>query len=146
MSSPDNESSSARRTPGPTGGVTEMVLGNQYLQEECKVCVSKTACETLHSEFMPPIQNLEDCLPFLLFVPCGPSQATPLSASFFNPAHILVTHILHSILHGEKSSEMESLRNCTCNKKLDSICSLVCSDSVALTCLAQSALENEKHS
>ena len=88
VSSQDNEPSSARRTPGPTGGVTETVLGNQYLQEECKVCVLKTACETLLSEFMPPIRNLEDCLPFLLFVPCGPSQATPLSASFFNPAHI----------------------------------------------------------
>ena len=93
VSSPDNEPSSARRTPGPTGGVTEMVLGNQHLQEECKVCVLKTACETLHSEFTPPTQNLEDWLPFLLFVPCGPSQDTPLSASFFHPAHILVyTH------------------------------------------------------
>ena len=85
---PDNEARSARRMPGSTRGVTGTVLGNQQLPEECKVCVLKTARETLLSEFMPPIQNLNDCLPFLLFVPCGPSQATPPSASFFNPAHI----------------------------------------------------------
>lgn len=120
VSSPDNEPSSLRRNSRPHRWGDWDGPWKPVSQEECKVCVLKTACKPTIPEFTPPTQN-HGPVTFSAFRTLWPISGHTSISIFFPPCPYPCLHtFLHSILHGEKSSQMESLRNCTCNKKLDS--------------------------